>query len=297
LAAPSTVYAQFPYLGQITARDVEMVNLLIREPTVSLKALGLKLGITKQAVAERKKKLEDGGFIMHYLYWNVTPRFECTKRVCIPVSDVKQLDTIVTILDEYDPVSVVYRTNPEAYYVGTASSLTGTIDEVEAILLIDDDAGDTPLRAQQQCAELTAWFNTAIENLDDFGQVIVIGIASSPDAIEPPLQHRFDHAIAVYLPDRRGRIEILQLLTAAMPLTDDVDLEQLAELTPNYSGIQLKQLCQTAAARTLRRTLQHIAITDAAIPRDVLHIIKVRMDDFRDALHVDNPNRVKTSTR
>jgi len=72
-------------MGQVTDRHAEMVNLLIKDPSLSLDELGAKLGVTKQAVAERKRRLEEEGFTKSFYFWNISPRFECTKRVLIEV--------------------------------------------------------------------------------------------------------------------------------------------------------------------------------------------------------------------
>ena len=45
-------------MRQVTDRDIEMVNILIREPDLSLEELGARLAITKQVVAERRSRLE-----------------------------------------------------------------------------------------------------------------------------------------------------------------------------------------------------------------------------------------------
>ena len=56
-------------MGQVTDRDVEMVNLLIEEPNLSLDELGAKLGITKHAVADRKSRLDEAGFTKSFYFW------------------------------------------------------------------------------------------------------------------------------------------------------------------------------------------------------------------------------------
>jgi transitional endoplasmic reticulum ATPase len=133
------------------------------------------------------------------------------------------------------------------------------------------------------------WLVSEIDALEDFGRVVVVGIASSPEELEPSLRRRFQRQIEVSLPDRRGRYAILKILTRKMPLADDVDLEKLAELTDKCEGYLLWRMCQEAATRALRRTLEREKITDGEISQEKLERIKVEMDDFMQALNSLKP--------
>ncbi len=137
------------YMGQVTDRDVEMVNLLIEDPSLSLEELGVRLGITKQAVAERKRRLEEAGFTKNFYFWNITPRFECTKRVFIRIDGgIGQIDGIIRVLDSFNPIVVLFRTTPEDFFQGKTNSLTETIDEVEGILHFNDEDEEKQLRLE-----------------------------------------------------------------------------------------------------------------------------------------------------
>jgi len=136
-------------MGQVTDRDAEMVNLLIKDPGLSLDELGVKLGVTKQAVAERKRKLEEAGFTKSFYFWNISPRFECTKRVLIKIEKVsKQINCIAQILDRFNPVVVFFRTEPEEFFEGKAASISETVCEVEGILLFNNEEEEKQLRAE-----------------------------------------------------------------------------------------------------------------------------------------------------
>ena len=135
------------YMGQVTDRDIEMVNLLIENPILSLDELGSRLGVTKQAVAERKAKLEQMGFTKSFYFWNMTPRFEGTKRVLIEIErDFTQIDQVLEVLDRFNPIVVFFRTDPESFFSGEFSSLTGTISQVEGILHLNDGEEEKQLR-------------------------------------------------------------------------------------------------------------------------------------------------------
>jgi len=137
--------------------------------------------------------------------------------------------------------------------------------------------------------QVLSWLLSEIDALEDFGRVVVIGIAQSPEELEPPLRQRFQKEIEVSPPDRQGRYEILKIQTRKMPLADDVDLEKLADMTDQYQGILLWRICQEAAAWALRRNLEHEKITDEEITQERLERIKVGMDDFLHALNSLKP--------
>jgi len=142
--------------------------------------------------------------------------------------------------------------------------------------------------------QILSWLLSEIDALEDFGRVVVIGIAPSPEELEPSLRQRFQQEIEVSLPDRQGRYEILKIQTRKMPLADDVDLEKLADMTDQYRGVLLWRICQDAAARALRRTLEHEKITDEEIPSEKLERTRVGMDDFVHAIKSLKPEEVKT---
>ena len=87
--------------------------------------------------------------------------------------------------------------------------------------------------------------------------VVVIGATNRPTLIDPALLRpgRFDELVYVPVPDRDGRLKILQIHTADMPLADDVDLEDLADRTPGYTGADLEDLVRRAGMQALRENI------------------------------------------
>jgi len=144
------------YMGQVTDRDVELVDLLIENPSLSLEELGERLGITKQAVAERRKRLEEEGFSKSFYFWNITPRFECTKRIRLRVDGgTEKIDDIVRVLDGFNPVVVFFKTIPDDFFEGKRGSLTETIDEVEGVLHFNNEGEEEKLRQQLERLGIT----------------------------------------------------------------------------------------------------------------------------------------------
>jgi transitional endoplasmic reticulum ATPase len=126
-------------------------------------------------------------------------------------------------------------------------------------------------------------------------QVVVIAATNLPNAIDPALRRpgRFDREIAIPIPDRAGRREILDIHSRGMPLAADVDLDRLAEVTHGFVGADLEALCREAAMSSLRRALPGLDLSGAQIPYAQLATLDVRMADFRAALRDVEPSAVR----
>ncbi|MBD2189754.1 AAA family ATPase [Pseudanabaena mucicola] len=113
--------------------------------------------------------------------------------------------------------------------------------------------------------------------------VIVLAATNRPDAIDPALRRpgRFDREIIFPIPDRKARREILTIHTRSMPLTADVDLEDLADRAHGYVGADIKGLCQVAATNALRRQVASVA--------DIPENLNVNRQDFEAALKQVQP--------
>jgi len=95
---------------------------------------------------------------------------------------------------------------------------------------------------------------TELDGIAKLEGVVVIGATNRPDIIDPALLRpgRFDRIIYVPPPDREARLEILKVHTRNMPLAEDVNLEEIAEITEGYTGADLAALCREAAIEALR---------------------------------------------
>jgi len=163
------------------------------------------------------------------------------------------------------------------------------IDELDAIAPSREEVtGEVERRVVAQLLSL-------MDGLKSRGQVVVIGATNRPDAVDPALRRpgRFDREIAIKIPDKNGRKEILQIHTRSMPLSKDVDLERLAEITHGYSGADLASLCREAAMRALRRYLPKIDLEKDTIPIEVLRDLKVEEEDFYEAFKEIQPSLLR----
>ena len=95
------------------------------------------------------------------------------------------------------------------------------------------------------------------------------------------------------MPDRDGRLEILQIHTRGMPLAKNVDLKMLADITHGFSGADIAALCREAAMKALQRFLPRIDLEQEVIPLNVLQSIKVTQSDFKAALKEVEPSALR----
>jgi transitional endoplasmic reticulum ATPase len=95
---------------------------------------------------------------------------------------------------------------------------------------------------------------TEMDGLEEMENVMVIGATNRPDMIDPALirSGRFDRLVMIGEPDTEGREEILRIHTDGMPLSPDVSLRELAELTDGYVGSDLETIARESAIEALR---------------------------------------------
>jgi len=163
------------------------------------------------------------------------------------------------------------------------------IDEIDSIAPKRDEVtGETERRVVAQLLAL-------MDGLETRGKVVVIGATNRPNALDPAIRRpgRFDREIEINIPNRNGRLEILQIHTRGMPLDKDVDLDRLADLTHGYAGADLSALCREAAMRALRRILPELDLELESIPMEVLNKINVNKDDFFAALRELQPSSLR----
>ncbi|MCD6536384.1 MAG: CDC48 family AAA ATPase [Thaumarchaeota archaeon] len=163
------------------------------------------------------------------------------------------------------------------------------IDELDAIAPKRSEVtGEVERRVVSQLLAL-------MDGLKTRGQVIVIGATNRIDAIDPALRRpgRFDREIRIGVPDRNGRKEIFQIHTRRMPLADDVNLDELANITHGFTGADIAALCREAAMSALRRFLPKIDLEKDVIPTEVLEQLKVTREDFANAMKLVQPSALR----
>ncbi|MEK7274704.1 MAG: CDC48 family AAA ATPase [Candidatus Desantisbacteria bacterium] len=165
------------------------------------------------------------------------------------------------------------------------------IDEIDAIAPKREDMGGEKQVERRVVAQLLS----LMDGLESRGQIIVIAATNIPNTIDPALRRpgRFDREISIPIPDKNGRLEILQIYTRGMPLAADVSLEKLAEITHGFVGADLEALCREAAMSALRNILPRIDFEMADIPYETLLNLEVNSDNFQEAMKEVEPSAIR----
>lgn len=163
------------------------------------------------------------------------------------------------------------------------------IDELDSIAPKREEVtGEVEKRVVSQLLAL-------MDGLKSRGKVVVIGATNRPNALDPALRRpgRFDREIEIGVPNKEGRLEILQIHTRGMPLADDVNLGNLANVTHGFVGADLEALCKESALRALRKILPELDFEAESVPAEILNKITVTMTDFQDALKEVEPSAMR----
>jgi len=164
------------------------------------------------------------------------------------------------------------------------------IDEIDSIAPQREDVGGEVER------RVVSQLLTMMDGLQSRGKVIVIAATNRVNSIDPALRRpgRFDREIELRAPDKQGRLQIIKIHTRGMPLTKDVDLDQLASVTHGFVGADLSALAKEAAMVVLRRLLPKLNLKEnEEIPEEVLKELKVRKKDFDESLKVVRPSAMR----
>jgi transitional endoplasmic reticulum ATPase len=118
---------------------------------------------------------------------------------------------------------------------------------------------------------------TELDGIESLQNVVVIAATNRPDILDPAVLRpgRFDRLIYVPAPDFKALKEIFKIHTRDMPLSKDVEIDQLARMAAGYSGADVEALCREAALNALRRDMDSNEVT---------------LGDFREAMDKIKPS-------
>jgi transitional endoplasmic reticulum ATPase len=171
-------------------------------------------------------------------------------------------------------------------------------EESPAIIFIDELDSIAPKREDvtgEVERRVVAQLLTMMDGLESRGQVIVIAATNRVDSVDPALRRpgRFDREIEIGVPDERGREEILRIHTRGMPLSDDVNLANLADETHGFVGADIESLTKESAMKALRRYLPEIDLDREEVPPSLIDRMIIKRDDFDGALSEVSPSAMR----
>ncbi|MBL8438543.1 MAG: ATP-dependent zinc metalloprotease FtsH [Zoogloeaceae bacterium] len=106
-----------------------------------------------------------------------------------------------------------------------------------------------------------------LDGFDSSSGLVLLGATNRPEVLDPALLRagRFDRQVLVDRPDKKGRIQILEVHLKKIHLAPGVEIEKVAALTPGFSGADLANLVNEAALVATRRNAAAVELTDFTV--------------------------------
>ncbi|MHA1864979.1 MAG: CDC48 family AAA ATPase [Candidatus Heimdallarchaeaceae archaeon] len=127
-----------------------------------------------------------------------------------------------------------------------------------SIIFFDEIDSLTPIRGMSSDSNVTerviSQLLTELDGLEELKDIVVLAATNRPDMVDTALLRpgRFDRLIYIKPPNKRGREKIFKIYTENMPLAEDVNVKELAEVTDGFVGSDIEALCREAGMRALR---------------------------------------------
>ena len=146
-------------------------------------------------------------------------------------------------------------------------------DSAPSLVFLDEIDALAPRRGQSFDSGVTdrvvASLLTELDGIDPLRDVVVLGATNRPDLIDPALLRpgRLEKLVFVEPPDAEARREILRTAGKSIPLSDDVDLDALADGLEGYSAADCVALLREAALTAMRRSIDAADVTAADVAK------------------------------
>ncbi len=136
-----------------------------------------------------------------------------------------------------------------------------------AIIFIDELDAVGATRGSDISGEKDQTLNQLLVELDGFDAsagLVLLAATNRPEILDPALLRagRFDRVVLVDRPDRKGRLQILDVHAKKVKLAADVALDKIAGATPGFSGADLANLINEAALLATRRGAEAVTQAD-----------------------------------
>jgi len=171
-------------------------------------------------------------------------------------------------------------------------------DKAPSIIFIDEIDSIAPKREEvtgEVERRVVSQMLSLMDGLEGRGKVIVIAATNRQNSLDPALRRpgRFDREIEIKVPDKNGRLEILQIHARNMPLDPDVDQGRIAAISHGFVGADLEYLCKEAAMKCLRRLLPELNMEEEKLPPETLDKLIITQNDFDGALKDVMPSAMR----
>jgi transitional endoplasmic reticulum ATPase len=149
------------------------------------------------------------------------------------------------------------------------------LDEIDSIAPRRGSLGDSGVTERMVNQLLTS-----LDGIETLQGVVVIGATNRPDIVDNALVRsgRFDKMIYIPPPDRESRLKIFEVHTKNMPLSRDVNLEELADKTDGYVGADLENLCREAGMMAYRENPDASEVSQKNF-MEAMRVIKPSVDE------------------
>lgn len=162
------------------------------------------------------------------------------------------------------------------------------IDEIDSIA--PNRSGETGEAERRLVSQLL----TLMDGLEGRGEITIVAATNRPDTIDPALRRggRFDREISISPPDAAGRLDILRILSRGMPLSDDVDLEYIANRTHGFVGADLSIFVKETALSSLNAALTQSEQSNISLEK-LQETLKVTQSDFLSVMATFTPSGMR----
>lgn len=116
---------------------------------------------------------------------------------------------------------------------------------------------------KRMVAQLLASLDSLSENNEN---VLILAATNNPDALDPALRRagRLEQEITLGIPSLKARKEILSILCKNLVLSDDIDMNSLAQITPGFVGADLQALVNKASTYAVKRIFAEFRASEEA---------------------------------
>lgn len=218
-----------------------------------------------------------------------------TGKTLLAKAVASETDSHFTIINGPEIVSGVYGKSEE----NLRNIFETSEKNAPAIIFIDEIDAIAPKRENihgETEKRIVAQLLTLMDGLKSRGNVVVIGATNIPESIDPALRRpgRFDREIEINIPSKEARKEIFLVHTRGMPLTKDVNIDEILDLTNGFSGADVSALCKEAALKALKRLMPKInKETGEQLSQEIMDQLIITRQDFLDALNVVEPSAIR----